>query len=234
MKDIRARIAERADEFARIPLFAFLRDASIPPRERLAFAPHIAFFVMGFGDFNKYILRDTGSDDRWQKVVNEHTLEDDHHWRWYLDDLRKLEGWGAASFVDTLGFLWGDQASRARMFMYQLCGLAHGADPLLKLAITQAIEGTGHVFFSAVAPAARAFTEATGKNLVYFGRFHMERETGHVMASGEALEAVDALMLPEPIKSRALDAVDTIFAAAIAFNDEVWNNLRRENQWHVE
>jgi hypothetical protein len=230
MKAVQERIAQRQREFAQIPFFAFLRDDTIPAAERLAFAPYIASFVMGFGDFNKYVIRDPASDDPWQKVVNEHTLEDDHHWLWYLDDLRKLGRSDARPFVDALRFLWGDHTSKARMFMYQLCGLAYGASPLLRLAITQAIEGTGFVFFDAVAPAAKRYTEETGTSLVYFGRFHMERETGHVMASGDALAAVESLVLPDAIRPAAYEAVDVVFAAAIAFNEEIWANVQKDRR----
>lgn len=228
MKQIRARIVQRQQEFAQIPLFAFLRDDSISPRERLQFAPYIAFFVMGFGDFNKYLLRDMQSKDPWQKALNEHSLEDDHHWLWYLDDLNRLGHTNSQSLSDSLRFLWSDTTSEGRMFMYRLCGIVYGADPLLKLALTQAIEGTGAVFFNAVEPVARKFTEITGTNLVYFGRFHLGRESGHLMANGSALEAVDALELPETIRRAALEAVDVVFDAAIAFNEEVWANLQRD------
>ena len=230
MKIIEERIAQRRDELARLPFFAFVEDDSLPPRERLAFAPYLAFFVMGFGDFNKYLLRDLDSNDPWQQVINEHTREDDHHWRWYLDDLRKLERARVLPFTDVLRFLWAEHTSKARQFLYRLCGLVHGADPRLRLAITQAVEGTGWVFFDGVAAAARSFTEETGMQLTYFGHFHMERETGHVMASGEALHAVEQLVLPEALRPAALEAVDLVFAAARAFIEEVWDNVQRDRR----
>ena len=50
MEKVLALIEKKKQEFAKSELFEFMRDKSIDPRQRLAFAPCIAPFTMGFGD----------------------------------------------------------------------------------------------------------------------------------------------------------------------------------------
>lgn len=91
MKTVLQHIEINKESYAQLPLFEFLRDERRTPQERLAFLPHIAFFIMAFSDLNKFVLRDeTPSIDSYQRKVNAHTYEDDHHWPWYLEDLHKL------------------------------------------------------------------------------------------------------------------------------------------------
>ncbi len=59
----------------------------------------MAPFILAFSDLNRFVLRDEPSNDPHQRLVNEHTHEDDHHWPWYLEDLTKL-GFDRSSHVD--------------------------------------------------------------------------------------------------------------------------------------
>ena len=60
--------AERA--YSTRPFFQFLRDESYTARERLAFVPCMAPFVLDFGDLNAHVLRDETSTDPLQALVN--------------------------------------------------------------------------------------------------------------------------------------------------------------------
>ena len=53
MEKLLALIENKKQEFASSGLFEFMRDQSIDQRQRLAFAPCIAHFVMSLGEFNK-------------------------------------------------------------------------------------------------------------------------------------------------------------------------------------
>ena len=53
MKKVFASIEPKKNEFAKLPLFEFMRDLSIDPKQRLAWAPCAAPFVMSFGELNQ-------------------------------------------------------------------------------------------------------------------------------------------------------------------------------------
>ena len=90
MKQVLQHILRHKREYAERPFFRFLRDDALTPRARLAFFPCMAPFIMAFGDLNRHVLRDEESDDPWQRILNAHSREDDHHWPWYLEDYAKL------------------------------------------------------------------------------------------------------------------------------------------------
>src|ERR1700693_4680849 len=83
-------LENRTTEFAKAPLFNFLGDTSIDPRQRLSFAPGVAHFVMSFRDLYALVLREEPAKDEYQAIVNSHASEDDNHWRWFLSDLGKI------------------------------------------------------------------------------------------------------------------------------------------------
>lgn len=84
MKEVLAYIEKKQQVFSKLEFFEFLQDKSISPKQRLAFAPCFAPFVMGFGELNQYVWRDESSDDPLQAIINQHTHEDDGHWVWFL------------------------------------------------------------------------------------------------------------------------------------------------------
>ena len=91
MKPVLIHILRRKHGYAKLPFFDFLRDESIAPRDRLAFVPAMANFIMSFGDFNRHVLRDDANGhDPHQRMLNDHAREDDHHWPWFLEDFAKL------------------------------------------------------------------------------------------------------------------------------------------------
>ena len=91
MKRVIQLLDAKTEAFARAPLFDFLRDTSIEPRDRLSFAPCVAHFVMTFADLYALVLREEPAQDKYQEIVNAHTREDENHWRWFLADLDKLD-----------------------------------------------------------------------------------------------------------------------------------------------
>ncbi len=45
---------EKKREYGQLPLFEFMRNHDISARHRLSFYPCMAFFILAFGDLNKY------------------------------------------------------------------------------------------------------------------------------------------------------------------------------------
>src|SRR5262245_8762688 len=147
MKAVIREIAQAKRHYSRLPLFDFLRTETIAPRDRLAFYPCMAPFILAFPDLNRFVLRDEPTEDPHQKLVNLHTHEDDHHWPWYLEDYVKLGFDRNVSITQALRSTMRDDARQNRMLMPRLAQLACGTTSIEKLVIVESIEETGNVLF---------------------------------------------------------------------------------------
>jgi hypothetical protein len=182
MKPVLQHILRLKRDYARLPFFDHLRDASLSATERLSFFPCMAPFILSFGDLNRHMLRVEPTDDPHQRLINEHTHEDDHHWPWYLEDYTKL-GHDAVRRLpsDTLRFLWSDATVQSRLLSHRLAHLLWGATPAVRLAVIEAIEETGNVLFTLTSALAAQVQQQTGTELRYCGEFHFQLESGHAM-----------------------------------------------------
>ena len=196
MKAVMQELAQAKRHYSKLPLFEFLRQESIPPRDRLAFYPCMAPFILAFSDLNRFVLRDENSLDPHQLLVNEHTCEDDHHWPWYLEDFTKLGFDRTAAVTHTLRSYMKDDARQNRMLATRLAQLVHGTTPTQKLVIVEAIEETGNVLFGLTAKIAARIEADGGPELRYLGQFHFSRESGHAM-HGHDHRVLEAIVLTQ-------------------------------------
>jgi hypothetical protein len=228
MKEILALIESKKRGFSQLPFFEYLRDQSIAPKQRLAFAPCAAPFVMSFGELNRLVFRDEPTNDPIQTIINKHTYEDDHHWLWFLEDLEKLGLNPHGSFTDALRFIWGEETSVSRRITYELYRHAVGATPIQKMIIMEVIEATGHAVwqpFSQVIRELQALTEPhLSKPIVYryFGIGHLMVEPGHTYASNTE-QSVQSIQLSEESKANLSILVDRIFSVFEDLVDELLN-----------
>jgi thioredoxin reductase len=214
MKEVLAFIETKKQEFAKLPFFEFLQDKSIHPKQRLAFAPCVAPFAMNFGDLNKFILREENPTNRIQEIINIHTYEDDHHWLWFLEDLKKLGLDQSQSFTNSLKFIWSEEAKHTRLVCTQIALLyAHQTNPKLRLAISEAIEATGHVILFRTAQVAQELQATTQQKYRYFGPSHFDVETGHPIGTDHVEEFVEAIELDDQTQQQACELVEQVFAA---------------------
>ena len=220
MEKVLALIENKKQEFASSGLFEFMRDQSIDPRQRLAFAPCIAPFAMSFGEFNKYVFREEPTNDPLQIIVNNHTYEDDHHWLWFLEDLETLGINKTVKFSDALNFLWKEETKGSRWVSHQIFRSAFGASPITKLAILEVIEATGNVFFSTAAPIAQELRTITQKEFLYFGCFHLAVETGHTGATPKVDQLIKNIQLSEESRQEAFEVVENLFEVFTELTDE--------------
>lgn len=211
MRAVMNAIFKAKREYEKLPLFEFMRDESMTPRERLAFYPCMAPFILAFGDLNKYVMRDVRSEDPYQRLVNAHTFEDDHHWPWYLEDLTTLGLDTTRSTTDTLRFLFGDALQVNRMLSSKLAHLLYPASPVERLVIIEAIEETGNVLFALTAQLARRIEERERVTLRYLGDFHFALETGHAMGGGDDHRVLAGIQLDDVQRARCLALVDNVF-----------------------
>jgi hypothetical protein len=179
----------------------------------------MAYFILSFGDLNKYILRKEPAEDVHQERINGHTYEDDHHWPWYLEDLNKLGFDHLTTPTNLMKFFWGDTTCANRMLMYRLTALIDRASSLERIAIVEAIEETGNVLFRDVLGIARILEERIGDELRYCGSHHFTLESGHAMGSDHReLAAID---LDLAAYERCLCAVEEVFAIFEKWTDEL-------------
>lgn len=211
MKPVLQHIFQLKRRYEQLPFFDYLRDESRSPRERLAFVPCMAPFIMSFADLNRHVLRDEPTDDPYLKMINAHSREDDHHWPWYLEDVDKLgHDWPTKSMTDALRFLYSDATVQSRLLSHRLAHLIWLASPAVRLAIVEAIEETGNVLFALTSKLAARLERETGVELRYCGEFHFNLESGHAMNNDHAELA--GIALDAEARADAIARVETVFA----------------------
>jgi hypothetical protein len=209
VKRILKYVFERKRAYNKLPLFEWMRDETLSARQRLAFYPAMAPFILSFGDLNKFVLRKEANGDHFQEMVNQHTLEDDHHWPWYLEDFSKLGFDDAARGTHWMRFLWGEETAKNRVLMAKLTALIEPASGLERLAIVEAIEETGNVLFSTMLPLAEAIEKEIGQELRYCGAHHFGLESGHTVGADHRILAETLITDEDVPRYRAM--VDLVY-----------------------
>lgn len=219
MKTVLQHILTLKRSYRYLPLFDFLQDDTLTPRERLAFFPGMASFILDFGDLNRYVLRDETSADPYQRMINQHSFEDDHHWPWYLEDFVKLGYDDIVPTTAALRQLYSEKTYRNRLLTLRLAHLIWSAQPMIRLAIVEAIEETGNVLFALTARLAREYQRETGVELRYLGDFHFRLESGHAMNNEHAELA--AIVLDGAARRHAIDCANWVFQWFAEWTDEL-------------
>jgi hypothetical protein len=223
MEEVLAFIEKKKHEFSVLPFFEYLRDQSISPRQRLAFAPCAAPFIMSFGELNRSVFRDEPTNDPIQKIINKHTYEDDHHWVWFLEDLEKLGFDEPKVFSKTLEFLWGSETQIARRLVYQLYQYTVEATPIQRLVVIEAAESTGNVFLAASSQTIRDLQDiAAFEEYQYFGASHLIVDTGHTYCSPKSKQYIESIKVTKSEKEHYLEIVEKIFTIFTEFINELF------------
>ncbi len=160
------------------------------PRRRYNFAVGNIPFVMSFPYYNNCYLRyseeEVGEDTR-KQVINHHADEDATHALLFLEDIRRLkleDVWGLDKPSVTL---WGLLLNPRMHPLMRVASARIGAvvrssdaSPPLRFLHIEQIEREGNVFFQNTTAVARRIERELGMKPVYFGEYHLNRETGHV------------------------------------------------------
>jgi hypothetical protein len=211
MKDVFALIEQKKLAYVKLPFWQFLRDQSIPAQERMAFAPCFAFFVMSFAELNRYVLRETSAVDQVQSIINEHTYEDEDHWIWYLEDLRKLGYDENISFSDAMRFIWSDEMVMQRHVVRWLWQTAATAKPIHRLVLVEAIEATADVFLATTRAVTNELRTSNQIDCCYFGELHSDTDAGHTMHSDEMEDSLANIPFTPEEMEEAIRIVDETF-----------------------
>jgi thioredoxin reductase len=221
MRDIIAAIEKHKQEFARLPLFQYMRDKSIDPLQRLAFAPCAAPFVMSFGDINKNVLRDEPTTDNIQQIVNKHTYEDSHHWQWFLEDIEKLGFNRSLDLNNALRFLWSEETRISRQVAHELYRQSFQATPVRKLTVMQVAEATGNDIFAASTQVIAELGSMTQNEYRYFGESHLIVDSEHTYKSSAVEQLIESIQLNDTERVECLEIVESVFAVFAEFTHEL-------------
>jgi hypothetical protein len=219
MEEILAFIEEKKCEFSQLPFFEYLRDQSISPRQRLAFAPCAAPFIMSFGELNRLVFRDEPTNDPIQAILNQHTYEDDYHWLWFLEDLEKLGLNPSESFTKTLRFLWSEEASASRRVAYELYHYTIDATPIQKMVVIESVEATGNTFLAVSSKLIRELKSFPEQEYNYFGSNHLLVDTEHTYCSPKVQKLIGSVVLTEKVKKDSFALVNHLFSIFTEFVD---------------
>jgi hypothetical protein len=226
MKAVMRELAQAKRHYSTLPLFQFLRDEALSPRDRFAFFPAMAPFILAFSDLNRHVFRDESSKDPQQRLINENTYEHDHHWPWYLEDFTKLGFDRTLPMTQLHRMTMRDELRHNRMLAPRLAQLAYRATPIEKLVIVEAIEETCNVLFGLTGILAARIEADGGPVLRYLGQCHFSRETGHATHRYDR-RVLEAIALGYTERVRCLDFAFHVFDLFADWSNELNTYARR-------
>lgn len=221
MKNILALIEEKQKVYAQSPLFNFMKDQSIDPLKRLAFAPCAIPFIMGFSDLCKYSFRQEPTNDKVQIILNQHTYEDDFHWQWFINDLEKLGFNCSLDLNDVIRFLWSDQTKLSRLLTHELHTLIVHAEAIDKFIIMETMESAANIFLSTTRQITEELKLITHQKYEYFGCSHCDAEHDHNTNSKDAREFIKSIQIPAKNRQNSMDLVIKVFELFTQWNQEL-------------
>jgi uncharacterized protein (DUF427 family) len=211
MKRILNLIAEKTILHSQLPFYQFLRNTSISPQGRMAFAPCFTFFVMNFSELNRHVLREEPTADPIQALINEHTYEDEAHWIWFLEDLQKLGYEGNLPFTEAMRFLWSDETMVQRRVVRWMFKEATLAKPIHRLVLVEAIEHIAGIFLPTTKLVTEQFQTSELQTCRYFGSLHSLSDSGHEMHSKEMEDFIGNMPLTDGEYTEAVRLVEETF-----------------------
>lgn len=211
MEELLALIKEKQKVFAQAPFFDYLRDTRISPNDRMAFAPCFAYFVMSFGELCRNVLREEPTTDPIQALVNHHTYEDEDHWIWFLEDLKKLGYDESIKFTEAIRFLWSDETRVQREFVRWMFQEAALAKPIHRVILVEVMEITADVFLEVTEAIAAELHILDGRDCRYFGDTHLIVDSSHTMYTDESRSFIHNIQLTPEDREEALRIIEKGF-----------------------
>jgi len=187
-----------------------LANESLPGDRRLAWAPSVIPFIMGYSDLNKYVFRKGEGDthlEPLQALLNAHTYEEDFHWQWMLNDLEKLGADSQMPLADAARVLWGAEFKHSRLLCLKLASLASDSPAYAVFAMVEAIEAVSITIFK----RCQGITLQDGRECEFFGTKHYLAEASHSIKSPELAESTLPI-LDDLQREHAMLMVDRVFS----------------------
>jgi hypothetical protein len=178
------------------PLHRWLvaEDDGVAPEDKLWFSLYFTNFIMYFRELNLYHVS-YGADrqvDARRAALSAHADEDMTHSRLFMRDFKTL-GWDELLDwrpSEVFHWLFSSQVNEAlRRRTTAITKLyIEAQDPAVRFAVVEAVEACGNALFRHTKQVADRYTARTGRDLIYWGEYHLHRETGHAVeddAEGE-------------------------------------------------
>ena len=210
MKAVMRELAQARRHHSTLPLFGFLRTEAIAPRDRLAFYPCMAPFVLALSDLNRFVFRDESSQDPHQELINRHTYARDHQWPDYLDDLARLGLDRSVNSAQGLRSYMNEDTRESRLLVPRLAQLVHGASAIEKLVVIEAMEQAADVLSGLTTRIAARIRADGGPELHALGRPTFGGEGAAVM-HGLDQRVLEAITLTSLERLRCLDLAFRVF-----------------------
>jgi hypothetical protein len=170
MKSVMRELAQAKRHYSTLPFFEFLRSDAIAPRDRLAFVPCLAPWLLAVADLTQAMARDRVTDDPCQELVNQRAQQAELRLSWYLEDLRKLGFDNTTSVTQSLRGWMRNDLRCIRTLGLRLAQAVHSATPVEQLVVLQAIDATDDVLFELTTRVAAGIASQGGPELRFFGR----------------------------------------------------------------
>lgn len=228
MKEILELICIKGQELRELEIFKFFQDKNLTSKEKMLWVPYFAPFIMGFSDLNKSVFRKEPSNDQLQKIINQHTYEDDSHWMWFLQDVETLGLNKSFSFNDSLRFIWSDKTKHTRQICQKIALHVENAEPVIMLIAMLCIEETFKVGLSELAPLIQQLEQDSNVKYSYFGANHLETEKNHSHNSIEMENLLKSIQLTTAQMNKANQIVDLIFMLMSNSLSELLVNAHQE------
>lgn len=210
MKEVVAFIDKKKQEFARLPLFEFLVNKNIHPKQRLIFVPVLDLLAVGLSDLNKYVLRESSSNNKIQELINRYTYKENYYWQENLEYLEELSFNQSMSYGD-FRLLWGEETKKTRSLCSVLERYAFQATPVQKLVLAEALEGTATFFFEKALAVAMELQKIVKKEYVYLGGGYVHLENHHILNTPEMLQVMEEIKLTDSERQQALELAARVF-----------------------
>ncbi len=210
MEEIVGFIEQKKQLFAKLPLFEFLANKHIHPNQRLIFAPVLDPLAVGLSDLNKYVLRESSSNNKVQELINKYTYKENYYWHGYLEHLETL-GFNQLMSYGDFRLLWGEETQKTRSLCSVLERYAFQASPIQKLVLVAVLEATATVFFEAALAVIRELQEITKKEYVYLGGGYGGLENHHLLNTPEMLQVLAEFKLTDSERQAALELAENVF-----------------------
>ena len=201
MKSVMSELAQAKRHFSSLPLFDYLRNDAIAPRDRLAFVPYLAPYLQARADLVQAMVGEQPAGDPCQDLVNQRARDEEHRLSWYLEDLRKLGFDNTTSVTQSLRVWMRNDTRCIRTLGLRLAQVMHAATPLEKLVLLQAIDATDEVLFELTAKTGAGIFSAGGPELRFFGRAR----------AAQRLFVLEAIALAPLERMRCLDLAFRVF-----------------------
>jgi hypothetical protein len=219
MKEVLRHVFEGKRSHQRLPLFEWMRNQQLGARQRLAFFPAMAPFMMGFEDLNGSLLREDRPGDLLQDLVNSFTHDHDGRWARYLEDFATLGFDIELRGTEWMKFLASDDTRGSRVLLTRLTALVSGTTSIERLAIIAALDEASACLLGAMRPLSAVIEEQLGEPLGSCAAIYSDREENPVFACKR--EAMASIALTDYERARCRTLVHEVYQAFEAWADEL-------------